>query len=197
MGPDMVRKWSGTTKTAVLGCVHNLMSVHGLGCQGHLCMAWGARGTRSYLTRPLAPLVFLMDFGSRCRSVPPNGRSLPPTIQQIQRGQGPAQSTAPAPQSVRMRSSGFFLAISLPFAHQERRTVAFVVGPSGLPYFLPHRRMDAMKKLAHGFYQHAYAHDHTPLRREPFHLGWIFDVATDWPLRAADWLRGRKLAHVK
>jgi hypothetical protein len=55
------------------------------------------------------------------------GDRLPATIQPNQRSQGPQQSTAPAPQSVYMCSFGFSLAIPLPFAHQERRTVALLV----------------------------------------------------------------------
>ena len=55
----------------------------------------------------------------------------------------------------------------------------FVVGPSGLPYFLPIFRMDAIRKNARSLLKTAYAREqHRPAYRrdEPFHLGWAFDV---------------------
>jgi len=52
-----------------------------------------------------------------------------------------------------------------------------MASPSGLPYFLPHTRMDAIKMLVRDFFVNAYTQPKPHATRRPFHLGWTFDLA--------------------
>jgi hypothetical protein len=70
------------------------------------------------------------------------------------------------------------LAIPHSLAHQERRAIAFMAGPSGLSYFFPHLRMDTPVKSVRGLFAAAYSPDQKPRFRhnDHFHLGWMFDA---------------------
>ena len=115
-GPEMVRKWSGTTNAVIFGLRRKWLLRSQLGCQGSIRCGSSPPGSSGFCRVVVA----------RSCSLPTTGGRLPASIQKIQRSQVGAPGT-PNCHCCDLSHRPCCSAIPLSFAHQERRTLAFMV----------------------------------------------------------------------